>query len=325
MVNRGPPILGKVISYVDCWAVEPRQLIVACGVSLLILLSVSHVSLGKSCEERALALLDLAEDSLSKAKQLYPSCVEDNQSRNGDEQLEIAERRISEAKELLKLCENAKSLKIHDRPVDCSEVLENGNNRSGVYTIYPRNRLTAGKSLPIYCDMETDEGGWTVIQRRGDYREQQDFYQNWTSYKNGFGNITRDFWLGNDNIYALSNQKAYQVRFDLQDVKGKHRYAVFKSFWIDDERAGYTLHISNYSGNAGNSMQYHDGYRFSTKDRNNNKCARMLKGGWWYLDWAHTNLNGRYSPGVNSVNNIHWWSWLGNEGLAAVEIKVRPL
>ncbi|PRD33754.1 UNVERIFIED_CONTAM: Techylectin-5A [Trichonephila clavipes] len=130
---------------------------------------------------------------------------------------------------------------------------------------------------------------------------------------------------GNDNIYALSNQKAYQVRFDLQDVKGKHRYAVFKSFWIDDERAGYTLHISNYSGNAGNSMQYHDGYRFSTKDRNNNKCARMLKGGWWYLDWAHTNLNGKYSPGVNSVNNIHWWSWLGNEGLAAVEIKVRPL
>ncbi|GFR21240.1 hypothetical protein TNCT_39451 [Trichonephila clavata] len=58
--------------------------------------------------------------------------------------------------------DNAKSLKIHDNPVDCSEVLENGNNRSGVYTIYPRNRLTAGKSLPVYCDMETDEGGWTV-------------------------------------------------------------------------------------------------------------------------------------------------------------------
>ncbi|GFS95574.1 techylectin-5A [Nephila pilipes] len=304
------------------------KLFLTCGVSLLILILVSLVSLGESTvsgeKKKALALLDLAEDSLSKAKQLYLSC-ESNQSRNGEELLETTKNSISEAKEHIKLCDKSKSLNSHDKPVDCFEVLENGNNRSGVYTIYPRNRLTSGKSVDVYCDMETDDGGWTVIQRRGDYPEQQDFYQNWTSYKNGFGDITRDFWLGNDNIYALSNQKVYEVRFDLQDAKGDHRYALYKSFWIDDEHASYALHINDYSGNAGDSMQYHDGYKFSTKDRNNNKCARMLKGGWWYLDWAHTNLNGIYKPGVNSVNNIHWWRWHANDGLAGVEIKVRPL
>ncbi|GBM93748.1 hypothetical protein AVEN_54790-1, partial [Araneus ventricosus] len=50
----------------------------------------------------------------------------------------------------------------HERPMDCAELMENGVTESGVYTIYPRARLAHCQSIDVYCDMETDGGGWTV-------------------------------------------------------------------------------------------------------------------------------------------------------------------
>lgn len=58
-------------------------------------------------------------------------------------------------------------------------------------------------------------------------------------------------FLGNDNIYGLTNQKLYSVRFDLKDVQQSKAYALYDKFWTDDEDHKYTLHISDYSGDAG--------------------------------------------------------------------------
>jgi len=225
---------------------------------------------------------------------------------------------------------------LHPKPADCAEIFENGNKYSGVYEIYPRNRIIPCETLKVYCDMRTDGGGWTVIQRRGDYKRDEDyFFKNWKEYKNGFGSIKEDFWLGNDNIYALTNQKKYSARFDLGTVKGEKAYAHYDNFWIENEEMKYRLYISDYRGTAGDSMAYHDNMSFSTKDKDNDNyagsCVDEYKGGWWYDRCYTANLNGVYRKGIQVTkigdfrNFTVWQTWKGNyESLETVEIKIRP-
>ncbi|GBO28419.1 Techylectin-like protein, partial [Araneus ventricosus] len=82
------------------------------------------------------------------------------------------------------------------RPGDCEEMLQTGHNKSGIYTIWPRSRVTEDKPLDVFCDMDTDGGGWTVLQRRGDFKRPLDYFnKDWESYKKGFGDIDKEFWL----------------------------------------------------------------------------------------------------------------------------------
>ena len=68
--------------------------------------------------------------------------------------------------------------------------------------------------------METDGGGWTVLLKRHD--GSVDFYLNWTDYKNGFGNLEGEHWLGLDNMHLLTHQSSDrpQLRVDLADWEG---------------------------------------------------------------------------------------------------------
>ncbi|KAG8182083.1 hypothetical protein JTE90_008618 [Oedothorax gibbosus] len=309
------------------------------------------------CEqrERSLADLDLAEDSLNRAKQLYPNCEEENESSNSSECskkdkslgfIDVALDLVSNAKKNIPLCphipteepltptelpvttteEPTPEVTTEDfLPMDCQDLLAAGHVTSGVYSVW----LRGGKSaVPVRCDMDTDGGGWTVIQRRGNFIRQEDFNRNWQDYKHGFGSLERDFWLGNDNIFALTNQGNYSLRMDMTAADNKSAYELYQEFRIEDENVNYRLHVKGTTGgkmgNFGNEM-------FTTKDRKNNRmntenCAEERKGGFWYYYCdADSNPNGLYNPGVEDNSSMYYWAFKKYSGLSSIDMKLKRM
>ena len=205
---------------------------------------------------------------------------------------------------------------------DCSDVLKSGKTQSGVYPIDPDGK----GSFDVYCDMRTDGGGWTVFQRRQD--GSVDFYRGWNDYKSGFGQLTAEFWLGNDKIHRLTASRASSLRVELEDWNGVRVYAKYGSFNIGDEQAKYRLEVSSYSGTAGNALAYHNNMAFSTKDRDHDRssgnCAVLYTGAWWYESCHYSNLNGKYLGNKMDYQGIRWRHFRGQLSLKFNEMKLRP-
>ena len=130
----------------------------------------------------------------------------------------------------------------------CSQLAQNGFTSNGLHYIFP----DGGNPIEVLCDMTTDGGGWTVIQRRFDGAA--DFYLGWESYADGFGDLNGEFWLGNDNIHRLTASSDIMLRVDLEDFDGNITYAEYTTFQVADEADKYRITIGGYSGTAGDSM-----------------------------------------------------------------------
>ncbi|XP_025099997.1 ficolin-2-like [Pomacea canaliculata] len=158
--------------------------------------------------------------------------------------------------------------------------------------------------------MDSGSGGWLVFQRRTN--GSVDFYRNWTQYEQGFGDITGEFWLGLSKLYTLTKGRPTRLRVDLGDVDGHRHYAEYSTFRVDGPETNYTLTVSGYSGDAGDSMEYHNNQSFSTFDRDNDKnsanCAALRNGAWWYNSCHFTNLNSRYkADGAKGPDGLNWF------------------
>ena len=201
-----------------------------------------------------------------------------------------------------------------------------GQTTNGVYTIQLDNQ----PAFQVYCDMETDGGGWTVFQCRMD--GSVDFYRYWTDYQQGFGNLSGEFWLGLDKIHRLTST-ATELRVDLRDFDEMSAYAKYTSFSVGDSASKYILSISGYSGTAGDSLAYHNGQQFSTRDQDNDatsssfsgNCAQHFKGAWWYRHCYYSSLNGLYYsvPHTIQCTGVTWNTLRSCYSLKFSEMKLR--
>ncbi|XP_066284665.1 uncharacterized protein [Branchiostoma lanceolatum] len=183
--------------------------------------------------------------------------------------------------------------------MDCADLYYNGQRSDGINSITAR----LGKErrpMDVFCDMTTDGGGWTVIQRRLDGSVL--FNRTWHQYKRRFGKIRGEYWLGLDNMYFLTNQRNYTLRIDMEDWEDNSAWARYDVFKVGGEWTYYQLSIGNYSGTAGDGFQGHNGAKFSTVDQDNDEkdyhnCAGLRSDGWW-----HCGCTPRWTPVFGSCS-----------------------
>ncbi|XP_037729376.1 angiopoietin-related protein 7-like [Drosophila subpulchrella] len=175
--------------------------------------------------------------------------------------------------------------------------------------------------------------GWLTIQKRFDGSE--NFDRPWKDYKEGFGNIRREFFIGLEKLHVMTRERPHELYIKLGKVIGSTGYAHYDEFKIGSELESYVLSIGTYNGTVGDSLDVNRNQKFTTLDRDNDKrdnfnCATYEKGGWWYKSCAYSQLNGKfYKEGRtkdNQLNGITWGTWhdYWTHSLTFVEMMIRP-
>ena len=83
-----------------------------------------------------------------------------------------------------------------------------------------------------------------------------DFFCNWASYVDGFGDLDGEYWLGLKNIHCLTlRAESTQLRVSLSDFAGVKKFATYSLFSVGNPGTKYHLDIVHYTGTAGDAMK----------------------------------------------------------------------
>uniref|UniRef100_A0A023GMT2 Putative ixoderin n=1 Tax=Amblyomma triste TaxID=251400 RepID=A0A023GMT2_AMBTT len=195
-------------------------------------------------------------------------------------------------------------------PRHCGDLFKVGQKASGVYTIFHKAANSSGQK--VYCDMETDGGGWTVIQRRGQFGNNVFYFnRNWEEYATGFGDPAKEYWIGNRALHTLTSANdIMDLRVVLSNTTKDSESVNYRGIRIGSEDDLFKMDVGRFLGPEGwNSLIGTNGMKFSTYDKDNDRnCAQTYNGGWWYSKHYLANLNGLNQNGFfqGSAGGIVW-------------------
>uniref|UniRef100_A0A182J9N9 Uncharacterized protein n=1 Tax=Anopheles atroparvus TaxID=41427 RepID=A0A182J9N9_ANOAO len=211
-------------------------------------------------------------------------------------------------------------------PRSCREIPD---GMSGEETIYPSAGAAGpGEALEVYCDQDFEDGGWIVIQNRFDGFV--NFNRSWEKYRDGFGDIGTEYWLGLDAIHQLTVAVPHELAFVAESFRGERRWARYSLVEIGGETDRYRLQkLGVYSGTLGDEFTYNKGMEFSTYDQDHDQfgdvnCALRTASGWWHRSCTRINLNGMYGN-ESGVRFAYWLDWLHLQGLKRTRIMIREI
>ena len=105
--------------------------------------------------------------------------------------------------------------------------------------------------------------------------------------------------MGLKTISNITSLGTWELMVELEDFQNKAHIALYNSFKVQPGPL-YNLSISGYDTDASSlkdSLDGHNGFAFSTKDRDNDgaswgNCATLFSGAWWFNSCHTSSLNG---------------------------------
>ena len=211
---------------------------------------------------------------------------------------------------------------------DCAELRRAGATLDGDYLLHPE----AGVDVWTRCDMTTDGGGWTRIQRRSGRKHANAFH--WKSWAEFTGPLIwprGSFWMGNRWIRLLTASEPHSLRVELESVDGETAFAQYGTFSLSSEEESFALHVGEFSdGGAGDALSAQSGFKFATRDRPNGlACVEANQAGWWTDAFCEvaTNLNGHYNKDHPWLLGPVWATWRNGGQMISIdktEMLIRP-
>ena len=198
--------------------------------------------------------------------------------------------------------------------------------------VYQKRCWCGGKwrAISVFCDTQTADGGWTVIQRRKD--GSVDFDRPWSDYEKGFGDLNGEFWYGLKSMNCLTQTGQWEMRVDFEFENMTRSYLHYNVFKVGSATDEYPLTISGFTGITPTdpfSTMILNGMKFSTYDNENDRhpsvnCATQYdgNGGWWYNRCWRINLNLKYNPTNPGGFMYLAGTWYNPRW---IEMKIRPL
>ena len=175
-------------------------------------------------------------------------------------------------------------------------------------------------AVDVYCDMETTDGGWMVIQRNK--RDgKRTFYKAWKNFEEGFGELNGDkMWYGLKSLNCFTETGQWELRIDFQFENKTWSHLHYQQFKVGSASAEYPLTIEGFTGITPTDpfvTQPLNGVRFSTFDNDNDQyhgnCG-VGYGGWWHQHCTHFNANAE-KPHAHFNSTIY--------KLLSIEMKMR--